>query len=241
MPRKNFTLTEMLTVIAIISILAALTFPTLNYARQRARRTSCVNNQGQVMKIIQTAMDKKDGMFYSGNKFSAPTEDVDDDEGWTSYLAKKNLLTTLDAFRCPGLQYQTNSKELTKESLQEAYGVVYTSANKGRLNFKGSRLSTSDDTEIAPNALMIGACTVKDKKMEGNALLVKNGGFTNKFAEAHLGDVNVFFRDCSVQTLSKNVLDSGVYYYPSQDKNDDEDEYGKAVKITVSDNNWQKN
>jgi prepilin-type processing-associated H-X9-DG protein len=88
---------------------------------------------------------------------------------------------------------------------------------------------------------MIGACTTMDKKMEANALLVKNGGFTNKFAAAHLGDVNVFFLDGSVQTMTKDVLDSGVYYYPSQDKNDDEDEYGKAVKITVSDNNWQKN
>ena len=241
MKRKNFTLTEMLTVIAIIGILAAIAFPTLNYARQSARRTSCLNNQGQTMKIIQTALDKSDGMFYSGNEFSEPTADVQAKEGWTSYLAKKNLLTTLEAFRCPSLNYKKDGKTLTTDSLKEAYGAVYTSANDGKLNFKGSQLSKlSDGTEISPNALMIGGCTAEDEKLEANALLVKNGGFTNKLAGVHMKDTNVFFRDGSADTLTEAKLKTGVYYYPSQNDSDDEDDYGEAVKITISNDNWQK-
>ena len=43
-----FTLTELLCVIAIIAILAALLFPTLNVAKQYAWRTTCLNNLRQI-------------------------------------------------------------------------------------------------------------------------------------------------------------------------------------------------
>jgi prepilin-type N-terminal cleavage/methylation domain-containing protein len=45
---RGFTLVEMLVVIAIIAVLVALLLPVLSRAKERARRTACLNNLKQV-------------------------------------------------------------------------------------------------------------------------------------------------------------------------------------------------
>jgi prepilin-type N-terminal cleavage/methylation domain-containing protein len=59
-PLKNaFTLVELLTVIAVIAILAALLFPLLNVAKARAERTICGNNLRQIGLGIRMYCDHK--------------------------------------------------------------------------------------------------------------------------------------------------------------------------------------
>jgi prepilin-type N-terminal cleavage/methylation domain-containing protein/prepilin-type processing-associated H-X9-DG protein len=56
--QRGFTLIELLVVIAIIAILAAILFPVFAKAREKARQTSCLNNQRQIaVAILMYAQD----------------------------------------------------------------------------------------------------------------------------------------------------------------------------------------
>jgi len=64
---RGFTLIELLVVIAIIAVLAAILFPVFAQAREKARQTTCLNNQRQIVLYIHMYAQDNDEMLPGGN------------------------------------------------------------------------------------------------------------------------------------------------------------------------------
>ncbi len=71
MKKTRFTLVELLVVIGIIGILAALVIPAVGMARASGKKTDCINNKTQLARMMQFyANENKQEMIYRGDKAS---------------------------------------------------------------------------------------------------------------------------------------------------------------------------
>jgi prepilin-type processing-associated H-X9-DG protein/prepilin-type N-terminal cleavage/methylation domain-containing protein len=94
--KKAFTLIEILVVIGIIALLAAVLFPVLSRAREKARTTNCASNEHQIaLALLQYTQD-------NGRRF--PPNDAGN-FGWVipiySYLGIPQSASEPAIFICP--------------------------------------------------------------------------------------------------------------------------------------------
>ena len=87
--KRNFTLIELLIVIAIIAILAGMLLPAINKAREKARIISCVSNLKQMGQLHVLYADSFDGFVVLSRDTSIPLEGTSDfNQTWIYALAK---------------------------------------------------------------------------------------------------------------------------------------------------------
>ena len=118
--RKGFTLIELIVVIAIIGILAAIMIPKFSGFQDKARRTQVVSDSKQ----IQTAIDTKLAESASGTITEAATLAAD-----TALGAGKSvvLISGVDSTRITTLVYGANGTFKMTESINS---VEYSAERK---------------------------------------------------------------------------------------------------------------
>ena len=142
--RGNFTLIELLIVVAIIAILAGMLLPALNAARAKAHSISCLSNLKQLgSTILMYAGDYNSSLPYSYQKVGSV------ETFWQEFLANQSYIgpvMTEKILRCP-VQQQTNT---TFSRVNSHYGVnahIMTTAPTSPLklgNTKGKKLLIAD-------------------------------------------------------------------------------------------------
>ena len=220
--RLNFTLTELLAVIAIIAILAGLLIPAINGARERAKAAKCLNNQKQTTAFISAYMNESDQHLISadttGNLYI-----------WGIALYWRKLNQDPNVLRCPSVVNYSNSNSTNDETritsdLKQTYGMVFASATdlKG-FDFRGTRHLYADNFQVSPSALVMGGCSVTgtDTKTASHLLDLADGSGGKPFL-IHGKGTNFFFLDGHTETLSEGDLTNQKRYYPKQNGKDAE-------------------
>ena len=127
MKRKAFTLLEILVVIAIIAILAAILFPAFARARENARRASCQSNLKQIgLGIALYTQDYDEKLsHYDGMGTPGPDSFTENDVLWADVL--QPYVKSKQIFICPSATHSGSPKtRTTTASASFYYGVAAT-------------------------------------------------------------------------------------------------------------------
>jgi prepilin-type processing-associated H-X9-DG protein/prepilin-type N-terminal cleavage/methylation domain-containing protein len=222
-----FTLLELLTVIAIIGILAALLLTAVSQAKARAQRIQCVNNLHQLGIALQA--------FVQENRVYPLFENLDISKGgspenyrtWAEALSYDEMhipksdipFFTNGVWNCPSARWNVNEPAPNTAGIWFSYGYNFRGLNSpgkyGALGLGGRTVSAFgllsppvDEAEVAAPSDMIAI----GGSFDGNPVIqrgswpdVKYENYRNTFAR-HQGRANVVFCDGHVESPTLQFL-----------------------------------
>ena len=192
--RRAFTLTELLVVIAVIAILAAILLPTLGRAKLSARRITCVNNLRQLGLAAQMYWDDHDGdafRYITGATnggtvywFGWIEPWVPGNEGQRAFDASMGALYPYLGGRgvevCPSLNYNSHLFKLKATGAAYGYGYnLYLSAPATQPAVKINRVTRPADIALfagrGPGQRLPGPRVVRQSVGRGILLHQRHG------------------------------------------------------------------
>jgi prepilin-type N-terminal cleavage/methylation domain-containing protein len=171
--KRGFTLIELLVVIAIIAILAGMLLPALSKAKQKAKATTCLNNQKQMAVAGQLYVSEGDDKFpfaWISPSVSPPNGPYDvpnlpNNDNYGAVNGQSMLWPYLKAFKsysCPSyfFNYTTAQPHEPATYTTPTYGITWVRFSHIRLNpyfgINGMGPGTENGT---PNASQGGTWT----------------------------------------------------------------------------------
>ncbi|MFM7070463.1 MAG: prepilin-type N-terminal cleavage/methylation domain-containing protein [Planctomycetota bacterium] len=133
--KKGFTLVEMLVVIAIIAILAAIILPALAGARESARQNTCRNNLRQFYVSLTTHADGDPRERYCSGAFDGKRDGSIDTIGWVADMVNGGMGQ-------PGKMLCPSNPAKLSEKINDYLGAITYDANE----------ATSDSTKLNAGA-----------------------------------------------------------------------------------------
>ena len=209
---KIFTLIELLIVISIIAILAAMLLPALNVAREKAHAVSCMNNQKQVGYIMRSYLDDWKEQIMISPMNSIGTTDT----GWL-YLPKEcgYLPSNLKFILCPKYPCSDPANGNFSSWMKVSYGILngnggdsyyrtYLAEYRSDASYDFRKTRIPSAFFIAGESLQVdpgNAVPLYRRSMRSNLYLQTKDG-TTRPVFAHANRSNLLMLDGHCETLS---------------------------------------
>jgi len=210
---KGFTLVELLVVVAVIAILAALLFPAVGNARATVMKTKCQNNIRQIMVACINYASDNDGVFPNKHRpYSQPQEFVNYNTELKKYLGgipREQILF------CPGPLWNARNPSNTQyyDTHYTTYQYFFNYDDTFVGTYAGAKKPDMTRLSNYPiNTAMLACLTVK--KPDGSVLSHSEAGAKKKLTGMNAGYPNGRVAWISTNALETFYVRGGDYLWP---------------------------